>query len=380
MSVFFKLLTYVRRTVVRARTRSILTVLGMALAMALFAFVRMLESGVDRLSDSADQPVLVVFQSSRFCPLTSELPMRYQSEIERMDGVESVLPTLLFINSCRANLDLVTLHGVPGKGLDEIHDFQTLAGDARNWAQRSDGALVGQRLAKRRGLRPGDRVRLGNVDVHVAGIIGSETAGLDNLAFVNLDQLQLARDKQGIATQFMVRLKPGSNPEQIARQIDERFRTDEQPTDTKTMQAFVQGAVGEVNEVVDFARMLGYLAVAVVILILGNTVYISAQTRSAELGVMETLGVTPGILSGLVLAESLSLSVFGAVLGVGAVAGWLLSDPLTLGVEGWGIDIEPDLPLIWAAGVVTLLVGVFAAIGPAVQTFRRNLALAVKPD
>lgn len=380
MSVFFKLLTYVRRTVLRARTRSILTVLGMALAMALFAFVRMLESGVDRLSDSADQPVLVVFQSSRFCPLTSELPMRYQSEIERMDGVESVLPTLLFINSCRANLDLVTLHGVPGTGLDQIHDFQTLAGDSVAWAQRSDGALVGQRLAQRRGLRPGDRVRLGNVDVHVSGIIQSDTAGLDNLAFVNLKQLQLARDKQGIATQFMVRLTPGTNPDQIAQQIDERFRTDEQPTDTKTMQAFVQGAVGEVAEVVDFARLLGYLAVAVVILILGNTVYISSQTRSAEFGVMETIGVSPTTLSGLVLAESLTLSVFGAVLGVGAVAIWLLSDPLTLGVEGWGINVEPDMPLVWAAAAVTLLVGVLASVGPAIETLRRNLALAVKPD
>ena len=59
-------------------------------------------------AQAANQPILVVFQSSRYCPLTSSLPMRYADELRRMDGVDSVLPTLLFINSCRTNLDLVT--------------------------------------------------------------------------------------------------------------------------------------------------------------------------------------------------------------------------------------------------------------------------------
>ena len=72
MTAFFRLLTYVRRTVVRARLRSLLTIVGTALAIALFAFVRMLEGGVDRMEKASDQPVLVVFETSRFCPLSSE--------------------------------------------------------------------------------------------------------------------------------------------------------------------------------------------------------------------------------------------------------------------------------------------------------------------
>ena len=110
MRAFFKLLKYVRRTVTRARTRSLLTVVGAALAIALFAFVRMLEGGVDRMAEAADQPMLVVFETSRFCPLTSRLPDRYADDLAEIDGVTGVLPTLLYINSCRANLDLVTLH------------------------------------------------------------------------------------------------------------------------------------------------------------------------------------------------------------------------------------------------------------------------------
>ena len=92
MSTFLRLFTYVRRTVVRARLRSLLTVMGTALAIALFTFVRMLEGGVDRMSEQADQPVLVVFETSRFCPLTSLLPERYGEDIQRIDGVAASFP------------------------------------------------------------------------------------------------------------------------------------------------------------------------------------------------------------------------------------------------------------------------------------------------
>lgn len=381
MSAFLRLLTYVRRTILRARTRSLLTLLGTALALALFAFVSTLEAGVRRLSDAANQPVLVVFQTSRFCPLTSELPMRYIDEVRSMPGVASVLPTLLYINACRTNLDLVTLHGVPPEQVDEAHDIRLVEGDLTSWRARTDGALVGRRLAERRGLKPGDRLRLSNVgiDVQVGGIVEATGAGLDNVAFVHLDMLQRSRTKQGRVTELFVRLAPGADGRALARAIDERFRGDEVQTDTKSLQAFVQGAVGEVGEVVGFGRLLGYLAVAVVVLILGNTVYISAQTRTAELGTLETVGVTRGLLVALLVSESVLLALAGGLLGSGAVALWLHLAPVTLGIEGYGIDLVPEASLLLRTLGVAAGVGALAALGPALEVLRRPLALAVKP-
>jgi putative ABC transport system permease protein len=383
VSAFLRLLGYVRRTIVRARTRSLLTLGGTALAMALFAFVQSLEAGVRRLSETSNQPVLVVFETSRFCPLTSDLPIRYADEVAKMPGVASVLPTLLYINACRANLDLVTLHGVPTDGEAPLHDMELVAGDLSSWRTTSDGALVGKRLAQRRGLEPGDRLQLvdGNVqiDVRVGGVVSSTGAGLDNVAFVHLDLLQQARKKVGTVTELFVRLEPGTDPEALARSIDERFRTDQVQTDTKTLQAFVQGAVGEVAEVVGFGRLLGYLAVAVVILILANTVAISAQTRVAELATMETVGAPRALLAGLVAVESVLLALVGGIVGVGAVMAWLHFAPVTMGIEGVGIDVAPDPSLALVGAALSVLVGLVAAAGPVIGLLRRPLALAVKP-
>ena len=146
MSAFLRLLTYVRRTILRARTRSLLTLVG---HRARDGAVRLRPArsrrGVAALASRSNQPVLVVFQTSRFCPLTSDLPIRYADEVRKMPGVASVLPTLLYVNACRANLDLVTLHGVPTRRggrrsttwTSSPGDLDVVEGDQRRRAGRA---------------------------------------------------------------------------------------------------------------------------------------------------------------------------------------------------------------------------------------------------
>lgn len=373
-------LPYALRTALRARMRSLLTLLGAALAMALFAFVRTVDDGVAALARRAEKPVLVVFQDSRFCPLTSDLPLRYEKVIAEVPGVEAVLPTLVFVNSCRSNLDLVTLHGVTDAELQSVYDLEVLDGSVDAWRSQRDGALVGERLALRRGIRAGQRVRLGEVDVQVAGIVRSQTAGVANLAFVHLDLLGLARKRAGTATQFLVRVREGADGDAVARAIDDRFRTDQARTDTKSMQAFVAAAVGEIAQVVEFARWLGYLAVLVVSLVLANTVYISTQSRGSEMAVLETFGLTKGRLLALVAFEGIGLGLAGGALGTAVVLFLLWLHPVTLGIEGYGIDLAPAASTAVASMVAALVTGAAASLPPAIAVARRPLSLLVKDE
>jgi putative ABC transport system permease protein len=380
MREIFAFVPYVLRTALRARMRSLLTLLGAALAMTLFAFVRTVDGGVASLSEKAKQPVLVVFQDSRFCPLTSDLPLRYERDLGKIEGVEAVLPTLVFINSCRSNLDLVTLHGVTKETLDKLYDLKALSGSIGAWKQKGDAALVGERLAERRKLSVGQRVRLGEIDVEVAGIVRSETAGVANIAFVHLDQLALARDRQGAATQFLVKMRPGADETEVAEAIDAHFRTDEARTDTKSMHAFVAAAIGEITEVVEFARWLGYLAVLVVALVLANTVFISAESRAAEMGTLETIGLTKGKLVALIAGEGIGLGLLGGAIGTTLVVGLLAAYPVTLGVEGYGIDLTAGWRTAAQSLAAALCTGAIASIPPAIAVARRPLHLGVKAE
>jgi putative ABC transport system permease protein len=173
---------------------------------------------------------------------------------------------------------------------------------------------------------------------------------------------------------------PPAAPPVPARALDDRFRTAEARTDTKGMQAFVAAAIAEIHEVVLFARWLGYLAVLVIALVVANTVFISAESRIGEMGVLETVGMQKPLLMMLIAGEGIGLGMIGGVLGTAVVVVILTVWPVTLGVEGFGIDLVPGVGTVISSLVAALAVGALASVPPAIAVARRPLSLGVKAD
>ena len=83
----------VLKHVVRHRTRSLLTMAGVAIAMFLFCTVQAMQKGVEAATQvAAGDTTLVVYRENRYCPFTSRLPQHYQRRIESIPGVESAVP------------------------------------------------------------------------------------------------------------------------------------------------------------------------------------------------------------------------------------------------------------------------------------------------
>ena len=199
----------------RHRIRSSLTILGVAMGMFLFTAVETMQYALHEATASqANETTLVVYRENRFCPFTSQLPQRYQSEIESIKGVVSSIPIKVVVNNCGTSLDVVTFRGVPGDDFKKFaaNDIHIREGSMQDWYARSDTALLGEVLATRRGLRVGDSFNAAGVTVTVAGIIDSTRAMDRDVAYVHLDFLQQhARGGLGIVTQFNVNVDDHKN-------------------------------------------------------------------------------------------------------------------------------------------------------------------------
>ncbi|MFT7075519.1 MAG: putative ABC transport system permease protein, partial [Planctomycetota bacterium] len=115
----------------RRKARTVLTVLGVACALALLVLVESLGTGMARAMDSTDAArTLVVFRKNRYCPQTSFLPESYTRRIEGVDGVDAVLPVKVYLNNCRASLDLVTFQGAPVAEMLAQRSIEIVDGDA----------------------------------------------------------------------------------------------------------------------------------------------------------------------------------------------------------------------------------------------------------
>ncbi|GAB5495658.1 MAG: ABC transporter permease [Phycisphaerales bacterium] len=373
----FRCFPYVIKQVTRHRVRSLLTVFGIAIAMFLFTSVQAMNEGVTAATTAtANDTTLVVYREDRYCPATSQLPQDYQRRIEGIDGVTSVTPMKIVVSNCRTSLDVVTFRGVPkeeflsgaGKELDVV------AGSAEEWLSRTDAALLGETLATRRGLKPGMRFDAAGITATVAGIVRSDNPQDQNVAYTALEFVQLAgRDQLGIVTQFNVKVADASLLDPVASEIDEMFRTAQEPTATFGEKAFIGRLADDIIELVGFARWLGLGCLAAVLALVANSIVLGVQSRIAEHAVLQTLGFHSRMVALLIVAEGVVLAAIGGVLGAAAAIGVARYGNFALSVEGTSIPIVADAKLLSMGLVVCVVIGVLAGLVPAWQASRRSI-------
>jgi putative ABC transport system permease protein len=371
-----KLTKLILKNLSRRKGRTLFTVLGVASALALLVLVESLATGLDRAMSSTDAArTLVVYRKNRYCPQTSFLPESYTRRMEDLEGVESVLPVKVFLNNCRASLDLVTFHGAPVEKALGQRGIRLLAGDAAAFAREGDAALVGKDFAARRGLAVGDRFRFGNIDVKVSGVFESEDDTNESIILTHLEFLQRAGpvDRLGTVTQFEVLADDGADVRALASAIDELFATAQEPTDTRPRIAYLEGATRDLREILRFGKLLALACVVVVLALVGNTVLMSVQDRVRELGVLRALGFEERHIGFLVLGEALVLALAGAAIGVGGALALLYTSHLSIGSEGVSVAfaVTPDLAL--RGLLIAIATGTLAGIVPALTSARRGI-------
>ncbi len=376
-----KLLRFAVRNLLRRSGRTALTVFGIASALLLFLLVESLALGLETALTSGESArTLVVYRKNRFCPQTSILPESYAGRIEDVAGVESVLPVKVYLNNCRASLDLITFQGAPVDIMLEQRGVNLTAGDIEAFRSEADAALVGQAFAARKGLDVGDRFRFGDVDVKVSGIFQADSRVDESLILTHLEFLQRAGpvNRLGTVTQLEVRIDDGDRSEEIAREIDGLFAHAEEPTDTRLRSAFLQGATRDLREILRFGRWLGLACVAVVLALVANTVVMSAQDRVREFGVLRSLGFREEHVGMMVLLESMALAGIGTFLGLTLAFVWLTLVPVAIGTEGITITIDVPPQLLLRGAMVGLVTGLLAGIVPAFTSARRPIVPSLR--
>jgi putative ABC transport system permease protein len=371
------------KQVLRHRTRSGLTVAGVALATFLYCAVQAMQAGVREATQAAsDDATLVVYRENRFCPFTSRLPEHYLRRIEAIPHVKAAVPTKIVVNNCRASLDVITFRGIPEERVASF-GFDVIEGSIEQWQSRGDAALLGETLAMRRGFKVGQSFDAAGITVYVAGIVRSDEAQDQNAAYVHLPFLQQATSKggreggpdgMGVVTQFNVVVDDSAHLETVARAIDDEFRNDSDPTYTSPEKAFVARAAADIIEIVRFTRWLGWAALAAVLALVGNAIVLSVQDRLSEHAILQTLGFRSDLIARLIISEGALLSVLGGTVGAVLCAAALHWGRFTMTVEGVSMNVALQ-PQVIAAGIaVSVVLGVVAGLVPAWRAGRREIA------
>lgn len=126
----------------------------------------------------------------------------------------------------------------------------------------------------------------------------------------------------------------------------------------------------------------GLLAMAVIVAVLGviNTLAMSVFERSQEIGMLRAIGLDRKGIKRMVRLESLVISLFGGVLGIGlgVFFGWAAGELIGSRMSTYALVIP------WARMALFLLlagtVGVLAALWPARRAAKLNMLSAIKSE
>ncbi|MGD9646663.1 MAG: ABC transporter permease [Pirellulales bacterium] len=352
------------KSLVRRRTRSALTILGLGIALAAVislvgisqgferSFIRMYQRrGVD----------LLVQRSGGGNRKDKTLSVALDPKLRNIKGVREVDGGLMdMIAMPEFDQYAVILNGLPAKS-PELKRANVIAG-RRLEAGDERSLMLGKVLALNIGANVGDDVKIYEQPYKVVGIYESPTVFENGGAIVLLEELQRLTDLNGKVTGFAVSIDHPGDEAEMARIAREIVALE---PNLEAMRPDV--LVAQVQEV-KAAKATAWItsAIALVIGAIGmlNTMVMSVFERTREIGTLRAIGWRKSRVMRLILLEATLLSVSGAVAGAIAAIGItkiMANLPLTNGYIGSEIA-----PAVFVQGfVVALLVGFFGAIYPA---------------
>jgi putative ABC transport system permease protein len=367
---FADLLTLANRGLRRRPVRTLLTVLGIVVAVASMVIFLSLGEGFRRALGqeigNVGPDIQVTLEGSDnsnvFGSPIPDVPFDVVTRLEgsaKALGVKQVIPYILTARGGFSGQGYL-IAGYPFERvpLNDIYPNLKLAANGGRLFSSADAtanvAVVGSQAAKSASLKLGDELRLNReTRLRVVGILEKSDGFTDSFVFVPFGALANGLGVTGRATGVALKLEDAGSARKIADEIKRRF---------PDLNARTQG---DVISILDRAIAIGdafRFGISLISLIVGglavaNTVMMGVYERTREFGVIRAIGAKPSFVFQLVVLESMLLAVIGGAGGV--VLGYIGTLVVNFAVR--------DLISIAIAAVtvrlVLLAVGVAAVLG-----------------
>jgi len=374
-------------TLWRKKTRTLFTLLSIVIAFLLFGMLETVDYAFSHPSVGASGADKLI--STNKYSITLSLPFADMQEIRSVPGVTDATWLTWFGGYYQEPKNFVFAIPIDTDSYFDVHKGELVVSDEAMKAYRSmrSAALVNVALMKKFGWKVGDKIPLhstiwtqksGSLD-WTFDIVGTfdvkDPAQASAQAFTVFFHYDLFDEGRsfGKGTVWWVeeRIDNPANGAAIAGKIDALFANSSNETKTQPANDFAMTFIKQVGDIGFVLRAILGAVFFTLLFLTGNTMMQSVRERIPELAVLKTMGFTNGKVLALVIAESLLLCLFAAVIGLGLSYGTL---PI-IGQALQGVQLDPValIPGIGAAVLLALIVG----LPPALRAMRLNIVDAL---
>jgi putative ABC transport system permease protein len=377
-----RVLKLILKNSLRHKLRTSLTILGLAIAVMAFGVLRTV---VDMWYESVEATATNRLITRQAVSFIFPLPYSYRDKIAKIPGVEMVSFSNWFQGTYIDKKNFFARLAVDPETFFEVYPECLLSPkEYEAFKRERNSCVVGAEIAKQFGFKIGDVIPIdgdiypGKWEFVVRGIYQPREKSTDATQMVfhwsYLDE-RMKQDMPGRAGNvgwYIVKIKDPSQAAAISEQIDALFKNSPNATKTETERAFTQNFISGLNSLLQAMNFVSFVIIGIIMLVLGNTMIMSARERTREYAVLKTLGFSAGHIVGLILGESMLIAALGAGLGL------LTTYPIVMGIaavmpKGFFpyFFITPTTLLL--GGSAALLVGLAASLFPIQRALRTRI-------
>ena len=376
----------------RHKLRTAFTLASVIVAFLLFGVLAAVRTGFSAGVDVAGADRLMTTHKVSFI---LSLPISYWQRIKALPGVREVTHSTWGGGLYQDDSNVVQMFPVdPESYLKVYPDFVTPPEQRDAWFKDRNSALIGRAYAERFKWKVGDRVPLrSNIyrradgtntwELTVAGIFDTAVKGVDTqqiLIHYDFFEESLAAndDNRGKVGWFIVQVDDPNRSAEVSKAIDALFANS--PTETKSSpeKAFMQGFANQAGNIGAIVISVGAAVFFTMLLVTANTMAQSVRERSAEIGVLKTLGFGDRTVLILVLGESLAITTLGGALGL--CLGALFVNALRGSMAQYLGTLYLNASA-WTLGVTLMIaLGLISGAWPAVRALQLRIVDALRRE
>ena len=370
----------------RKKLRTGLTIMSIVVAFILFGYLTAIRQAFDAGVDVAGADRLIVRHKVSLIQL---LPQSYEAKMERINGVDNAIHTTWFGGIYQEPRNFFAQMPIVPEELFDMYPEYIISDEHKAaWLETRSGALVGRGLVERFGWKLGDRIpinatiwtkkdggRTWEFDL-VAIYDGAEKGTDTSQFFFRYDFFDETRaGGTGLVGWYTVRVADPEKAAEVAAAIDAEFANSSHETKAEPEGAFIQGFANQIGNIGFIIMSIMSAVFFTILLVAGNTMAYTVRERTNELAVLKAIGFTDRGVLGLVLGESLAITLVGGVMGLGFA--WLLvsmGDPTSGSFPVFYLPTED----VFIGFILIVAMAFIAGIIPALQAQKLQIADALR--
>jgi putative ABC transport system permease protein len=363
------------------KTRSILTIMGIVIAMQLYIVLTGVMNAYDKdMQKQVASMAGKVFVQAKTEGIASMLPMQNvinetdADEIKKLDGIDINNTTKILYNEVIPAMAPNMPPSIFVVGVEQGKEstyFGNVEVEGKNTTTNTNDVILGASAASwalsEHKAKLNDTFKLNGKEFRIVGILPSINISVDSSIIMPIKTVQDLYNKNNVVNAIMITATHADKVEDLAKEINksnDKVIASTSKEVQKSADEMLKGQRG-------FFAMINGTIIFVAIFMVMIIMIMAIHERKKEIGTLKAIGASYHKILFMVMSESTILSVIGGVIAlpVSIIFSWVVS--------GRSSDIDTLLtfndPKNWPMIlIVTIIIGIISGILPALSARRVN--------